>query len=353
MRTHTIRWAAIALAAVATLAAPRPAGAQSVEKPAVSLMLDWTIAGTHAPFFIPLDKGYYRAEGLTSVKIDRGTGAGNTANNVASGVYDFGWADVTTLVAFDAQNQGKELTLVYVSFQDAPLAVVSLKPNEIRSLKDLAGKTVADQYGSAAGAVINFVTKAGTPDEIKITRKFVSPQLREPMLIKREVDAILAFDVSSIMTLVDLGVPRDRISVLRYADIGFDVYGTGLWVRRDFMEKNPRTVAAMVRAVNRGTKDAIANPAAAAEMMTKYAPLLKPNIECQRLLIALEHHLNADVAKHGLSYVDPRRMQRTIEQVVRVQKFDRTPALDHVWTDRFLPPEAERIPPPLGTCEAK
>ena len=106
----------------------------------------------------------------------------------------------------------------------------------------------------------------------------------------------------------------------------------------------------MVRAINKGTRDAIANPAAAAEMMTKYAPLLKPDIECQRLLIALEHHLNADVAKNGLSYVDPGRMQRTIEQVISVQKLERTPPLDHVWTDRFLPPAAERVAPPLGKC---
>jgi hypothetical protein len=34
-------------------------------------------------------------------------------------------------------------------------------------------------------------------------------------------------------------------------------------------------------------------------------------------------------------------------------KYPRTPALDHVWTAKFLPPQAERIPPKLGTCEAK
>lgn len=318
-----------------------------VEKSDVTFMLDWTIAGTHAPFFMALDKGYYKAEGL-NVRIDRGTGAANTAANVASGVYDFGWADVTTLIGFNAQNPSKELTLVYVSFQDSPLAIVSLKKAGIKSLKDLEGKTVADQPGSAAGAVINFVTKVGTPEEIKINRKFTTPQLREPMLIKGEVDAIFAFDVSSVMTLVDLGVPLDQIDVLLYSEIGFDVYGTGMWVRRDFIEKYPKTIAAMVRAVNKGTKDAIADPKAAAAMMKKYNSLLNPAIEEQRLRIALRHHLNDDVRKHGLSYVDPARMKATIDAVVKTQKFERTPTLESVWTDKFLPPEAERIPPPLG-----
>ena len=335
---------ASALFGLSMMAAPAVA---QVEKGDISFMLDWTIAGTHAPFFIALDKGYYKAEGL-NVRIDRGTGASNTASNVASGVYDFGWADVTTLIGFNAQNPTRELTLVYVSFQDSPLAIVSLKKAGIKSLKDLEGKTVADQPGSAAGAVINFVTKAGTPDEIKINRKFTSPQLREPMLIKGEVDAIFAFDVSSVMTLVDLGVPPDQIDVLLYSKIGFDVYGTGMWVRRDFLEKNPKTIAAMVRAVNKGTKDAIADPKAAAAMMNKYNSLLNPKIEEQRLRMALDHHLNDDVRKNGLSHVNPERMKATIDAVVKTQNFERTPTLENVWTDKFLPPQAERIPPPLG-----
>jgi NitT/TauT family transport system substrate-binding protein len=347
-RTALCRRAALgAFALLLVGASAGPSRAQSVEKPDVTFMLDWTISGTHAPFFMALDKGYYKAEGL-NVRIDRGTGAANTASNVASGVYDFGWADVTTMIGFNAQNPGKELTLVYISFQDSPLAIMSLKKAGIKSLKDLEGKTVADQPGSASGAVINFVTKTGTPDEIKIKRIFTSPQLREPMLVRGEADAALGFDVSTVMTIVDLGIPRDQIDVLQYSKIGFDVYGTGMWVRRDFIEKSPKTIAAMVRALNKGTKDAIADPTAAAKLMLKYNSLLNETTEHQRLLMALEHHLNDDVRKHGLSYVDPKRMQSSIETVVKVQNFERTPSLESVWTDKFLPPAAERIPPALG-----
>ena len=198
---HMFRLFGMLAGAAAAALTASPASAQTD----VKFALDWKFEGPSAPYFVAIDKGYYKAEGL-NVRIDRGTGAANTASNVASGVYDFGWADVTTLVGFNAQNPTKELTLVYVSFQDSPLAIVSLRKAGIKTLKDLEGKTVADQPGSAAGAVINFVTKVGTPEEVKINRKFTQPQLREPMLIKGEVDAIFAFDVSSVMTLVDLGV---------------------------------------------------------------------------------------------------------------------------------------------------
>ena len=342
----------VIVAVAAMIAWVAPASSQAVEKSDVTFMLDWTISGTHAPFFIPQEKGYYKAAGL-NVRLDRGTGAANTAANVASGTYDFGWADIATMIGFNAQNPGKELVLVYVHFQDSPLAIISMKKAGIHKLKDLEGKTIGDQPGSATGAVIDVLTKAGTPDEIKIVRKFTAPQLREPMLIRGDVDAIMGFDVSSVMTLVDLGVPLDQISILKYTDIGFDVYGTGMWVRKDFLEKNPKTIAAMVAAVNKGTKDAIADPRAAAELMKRYNQLLNVDIECDRLMMGLQHDLNDDVRKHGLSNVDPKRMQSSIDQVVKAMRYSHSPPLALVWDAKFLPPEADRIPPPLGSCAAK
>jgi NitT/TauT family transport system substrate-binding protein len=332
-RAVKVLWSTAIIVVAVAMTAAVPAMGQGVEKKNVSLMLDWTISGTHAPFFIALDKGYYKDEGL-NVRIDRGTGAGNTAANVASGVYDFGWADVPTMIGFDAKNPEKLLTLVYISFQDSPLAVLSLKKSGIKKLKDLQGKTVGDMPGSASGAILDVLTKPGTPDEI----------------IKGDVDAIMVFDVSSVMSLIDLGVPRDQINLMMYSDIGFDVYGTGLWVRRDFLKKNPKTVAAMVRAINRGTIDAIKNPQAAAELMKRHNSLLNPKIECQRLLMALHHDLKRDAREKGLSNVEPKLMKSTIDQVVTAMKYKRTPTLDEVWTDKFLPPKSERIPPKLGSC---
>ena len=69
----------------------------------VKIMLDWVIQGTHAPFFIAQDKGYYKAEGVTVDTIDAGRGATNVAVAVAGGAYQFGWVDMPSLVRFNAQ----------------------------------------------------------------------------------------------------------------------------------------------------------------------------------------------------------------------------------------------------------
>lgn len=109
----------------------------------------------------------------------------------------------------------------------------------------------------------------------------------------------------------------------------------------------------MVRAVNRGTKYAIAHPQEAADLMTKYNSLLDPKIECQRLLMALHHDLARNASEKGLSNVQPKLMQSTIDQVVSAMKYPRSPKLGEVWTSKFLPPKADRIPPPLGSCSSK
>src|SRR5688572_19470934 len=64
----------------------------------VRIMLDWIIQGTHAPFFIAQEKGYYKAEGVTADAIDAGRGATNVAVSVAGGAYHFGWVDMPSLV---------------------------------------------------------------------------------------------------------------------------------------------------------------------------------------------------------------------------------------------------------------
>src|SRR5438093_4609076 len=71
--------------ALAMLSAPA-----SAQRKDVKMMLDWVMQGTHAPFFVAQEKGYYKEGGL-NVTVEAGKGATNVAVIVASGTFDFGW----------------------------------------------------------------------------------------------------------------------------------------------------------------------------------------------------------------------------------------------------------------------
>lgn len=63
----------------------------------VTLRLDFVPSGYHGPFYVALDKGYYREEGL-EVRIGRGFGSTDTIKRVSTGADTFGFADLYTAI---------------------------------------------------------------------------------------------------------------------------------------------------------------------------------------------------------------------------------------------------------------
>ncbi len=87
----------LASLSVVALSAVTPAAADKD----VKVILDWLIQGTHAPWILAKEKGYFKAEGI-NVTIDAGKGGTTTAINTASGAYQFGYVDMVTMINFNA-----------------------------------------------------------------------------------------------------------------------------------------------------------------------------------------------------------------------------------------------------------
>src|SRR5947199_6315446 len=102
--------------------------AAGAETKNVKIMMDWVIQGTHAPFFVAQDKGYFKQQGVTVDAIDAGKGA----TNVAVSVYQFGWVDLPSMIRFNAANPASPLIAVYMSFDESPPAVIPRKSAGIR-----------------------------------------------------------------------------------------------------------------------------------------------------------------------------------------------------------------------------
>jgi NitT/TauT family transport system substrate-binding protein len=73
--------------------------------------------------------------------------------------------------------------------------------------------------------------------------------------------------------------------------------------------------------------------------------MLKLDIEKVRLDIALGLTDTPHVQKNGLSSVTPEKLKRTIDAVVSAYQLSTSPDPAMVYTDKFLPPVAERMPP--------
>lgn len=318
---------------------PSPARAETKN---VKISMDWVIQGTHAPFFVAQKKGYYKACGVTVDTIDPGKGATNVATTVAGGTYQFGWIDLPAMVRFNAANPNTPLIGVYISFDETPLAVITRKDAGIRKPADLDGKKIAGGPGTAVHDTISILLKAANTPKVKVDWVSVQPQLFGPMLKRGEVVGTGGFTNSNIPAALELGFKMDDLYVIKYSDYGAHMYGLTLATTKGFAEQNPETVKCVVKALNQGTKDTIADPAAALAVLQARDAMMQMNIEKVRLDLALDLTDTPHVKKYGLSVVDPKKLQYTIDAISDAYNIKNRPAPSAVYTDKYLPPLSER-----------
>ena len=331
------------IAAVVTLvAAVAPADAEVKN---VKISMDWVIQGTHAPFFIAQEKGYFKAEGVTVDAIDKGNGATNVAVTVASGAYQYGWVDMPSMILFNAKNPSTPLIAVYVSFDQTPLAFITRKSAGIRTPTDLNGKKIAGGPGTAVHDTSSILFRAAHAENVKVDWVAVQPQLFGPMFKRGDVDGTGGFTNSNVPAILEMGFSMDDLFVLKYSDFGADMYGLALVTRKKFADENPQTTRAVVKALNQGTKDTIAAPQKALDLLKAHDPMMKMDIEKIRLDLALGLTKTAHVVSAGLSSVTPEKLKQTIDSVATAYGLPNTPDPASVYTDRYLPPAAERMLP--------
>jgi len=108
-------------------------------------------------------------------------------------------------------------------------------------------------------------------------------------------------------------------------------------------KERPEAVAGLVRAINRGVRDAIAEPDAAIAAITKVEPLINKDIERRRLAYTLQNIMTtAESRRLGLGDLSDERLMKATAQLSKAFTMPRLPAAAEVFDRSFLPPLAER-----------
>ena len=329
----------LAAAGIALGTVPVAATAQT----RIKMVLNWKYEGPQAWFFMAQDKGYFKAEGL-DVEIDQGEGSAASIPKVASGAYQAGFGDLNAVIDFSARRPADAPVAVFMIYNTPPFTIVVKQDSPIRSPKDLEGRTVGGPANDAALRLFPAFARLAGVDASKVSISNMAPNLREQMLMRGQVDAVFGFVTTVSFSARAMGLdPTKELRFIRYGEHGMDLYSNAVFFSRNFVKDNPKAVQGFLRALNRAVRDVLADPDAAIETVLKREPLLKREVEKEKLLFTLRSDMShPEIARLGLGDVDEARLRKAIGIVVEANQLPRSPAPAEVFDRSFLPPRAER-----------
>lgn len=309
----------------------------------IKMVLNWKYQGPQAWFFMAQDRGYFKAEGL-DVEIDQGEGSSASITKVAAGAYQAGFGDINALINIAATRPADAPVAVYMIFNTPPFTIVVKKDSPIKTPKDLEGKTIGGPANDGALKLFPAFAKVAKIDAAKVNITNMAPNLREQMLLRGQVDAVFGFINTVYFSAKLVGIDPDKdLRFINYGDYGMDLYSNAIVFSRGFVKDNPKAVAGFLKAINRALNDSLANPEAAMDAVMKREPLLKRDVEKDRLMATLKQEMNhPEIAKIGIGDVDAARLKRAIAMVVDANGLPRTPSNDEVFDRSFLPPRGDR-----------
>jgi PAS domain S-box-containing protein len=271
------------------------------------------LSGPHefrfAGYYAAQIKGYYAEEGL-NVEIRALEEGKRAASEVFEKRADFGTANSDIVYL---RMQGQPIVALASIFQHSPRALITRDASNIKTPRDLIGKTVAmDQTRQDIETLAMFKNAGVSIDKINVVKNQAT---LEP-LINGGVDAQLSLITDQPIALRQAGI---KPHVIRPIEYGIDFYGETLFTSEKMLKRHPARVAAFHRASLRGWAYAMEHPNELIDHILATRPTNDP--ENERLVTRARLECEAGVMTRTLinpiiveiGHMSPARWQRIAE----------------------------------------
>jgi NitT/TauT family transport system substrate-binding protein len=327
-----------AVAGLAAIPLARPAIAQA--KRDVTLRLDWVYQGPNAGFMLAQDKGYYAQAGL-NVDLGPGKGSGSTAQLVASKATQFGFSD--GFVVGNSVSKGMNIRTVASIYRRNPTAVVVLADSDIKTPKDLEGKSIAITAGSAQFLQWPAFVKGCGLDGSRIRVINIDPAGTPPALITKQVPAIAGFAQGQVPTVEVRG--NTKVRVFWFADCGVNAVSNGIVVHNDLIKEDPELIRAFVAASLKGFIYGRQNPDEMIAVAKKYSPSIEPSIARLEADWSWKTWVTPNTANKPLGWSSDKDWEETVSVLKQYGGVTTPLEASQLYTNDFTPTGAEFIPP--------
>ena len=256
---------------------------------------------------------------------------------VASGTYDLGLGDISSLIEFHAQHDGPApVQAVYQYYNRAPFVIIGRKDRGISNdFASLKGKKVAAAAVEATRRCWPMVARKLGLDTNLFAWSTTDFSARDNVMVRGDVDAATYFHDSAVSLFARM--PQSELSVLKYEQTGLKLYGNAILASRQLIEQRPQVVRAFLAASQQALLETLSNPQAALAAVQAREPMLQAEVERQRWAISQQYLSNAETQSHGLGQIRSDVLNQQIQDVKTVFGLPRAPAAEQVFNTSLMP----------------
>lgn len=316
-------WLAAALAVSSA-----PVSAQPTLK-RIEFLTNYVFLGRHAPFFVGLEKGYYRDAGF-DIDISPSSGSGFVISALEGGQADYGIAEAASLVQAISKGARVQAFGVYMDESTSGLASLSPYPTP----RSVVGKPIAASVTDSARVILPIVFNLQGLDPASLDWQAADPSIYFPLLLQGRAELVTASIDSDVPTLRHR-VPGKTVYFASFAEWGYDVFGYFLLARSDRIETSPDEVRAFAAATVKSVRYAIDHPEEAARIIVKHNPTLDEELMLAHWQESIRAIDTPYVAEHGYGHATEERLERSIDLVREAFGLETPLTPQQIYVDRI------------------
>ncbi len=322
-----MRWKALSVGLLVSLSAATAAQAQDK----VTFRLNWLLYGFHTPFYLGLERGYYKDEGI-DLTIGEGQGSVRAVQTVGAKGDMFGLADGGSVAA--GVSKGAPVKAVMAVTNSSPYSLAVRADSGIKTLKDVEGKTIASAPGEAGLQLLPglFARNGVDMDKVKILR--VEGAGKMVAVAEKRADGLMAGLDNQSLTLPKQGVPLIDFA---YSKNGTNTVGLTIFTHTDLIKDNPDLVRRFVKATVRSFEAAMKEPEASIKAGQKVKPDLETDLSLEQLKVGIGLMKTDATANLPTGHFAEKDWDDTLELMKKYMSLETAVKASDLFTNEYLP----------------
>ena len=298
----------------------------------ISFRLDWSIYGSHAPFFLGHQEKLFARAGL-AVSIGQGQGSAMVARLVGQGRDPLGFVDFGSMIF--AVAAGIPLIAVQRLISNN-MCMISHADAPVRTPQQLAGKTVAYAPSESTAQMMPALLRQNHVDPKKVRVITPAATAKNALFLQRRADAIPGSLNVQPAQLEALGA---KLSIFMFSDFGVRLMNNGIVANADWLKRNAEAAKTFLQVVTKAFVMAKADPARAVDAVVKQMPEQARNRSVLMRQLELTFPLLTTPATQGkpFGYMAASDWTTTQDLLSHYGGLSKTTPVHQLYTNNLLP----------------